>query len=89
MNTSDDATRATLLICVPAFKQQYHALYTASGVADLTASGDTAFAASEYDQAIELYSAAIKLDSATDTIFSNRCAKATIIPQPIADPAET
>ena len=36
-------------------------------------SGDAALAASAYDRAIELYSAAIDLDYATDTIFSNRC----------------
>jgi hypothetical protein len=41
-------------------------------VTDLAASGDDAFAAGDYDRAIELYSAAIDLGSATDTIFTNR-----------------
>jgi hypothetical protein len=34
--------------------------------------GDAALAASNYDMAIELYSAAIDLDSATDAIFAKR-----------------
>jgi hypothetical protein len=44
----------------------------ANGVAELTAGGDTALDKKDYDQAIELYSAVIELDSATDTIFANR-----------------
>ena len=56
-----------------AFKQELSALYGANGVCDLAVSGDTALAAGAYDRAIELYSAAIDLDSATDTIFANRC----------------
>ena len=56
-----------------AFKKECIALYVASGVADLAASGDAALVATEYDRAIELYSAAIDLDYGTDTIFSNRC----------------
>jgi len=55
-----------------AFKQDCKAFYAVNGNADLVASGDTALAASNYDRAIELYSAAINLDSATDTIFANR-----------------
>jgi len=47
------------------------ALYAAKGVDDLAASGDAALAANEYDRAIELYSAVIDLDFATDTIFAN------------------
>jgi hypothetical protein len=47
-------------------------LYAASGVTDLPASGDAAFAAGNYDRAIELYSAAIDLDVATDAVFANR-----------------
>jgi tetratricopeptide (TPR) repeat protein len=34
--------------------------------------GDAALAARNYDMAIELYSAAIDLDSASDTIFAKR-----------------
>jgi tetratricopeptide (TPR) repeat protein len=56
-----------------AFKKECKALYVASGVTDLGASGDAALAANEYDRAIELYSAVIDLDSATDMIFANRC----------------
>jgi hypothetical protein len=37
-----------------------------------TADGDDAFAEGNYDRAIELYSTAIDLDVATDTIFANR-----------------
>jgi hypothetical protein len=62
---------------ISAFKQEFSALYGMGGLADLAMSGDAALAASAYDRAIELYSAAIDLDYATDTIFSNRC-KATL-----------
>jgi len=41
-------------------------------VTDLAASGDVALAASNNDRAIELYSAAIELDLATDVVFANR-----------------
>jgi hypothetical protein len=37
-----------------------------------TAGGDDALATGNYDRAIELYSAVINLDFATDTIFANR-----------------
>jgi hypothetical protein len=47
-------------------------LYGAAGVTDLAASGDAALAAGNYDRAVELYSAAIDLDFATDTVFANR-----------------
>ena len=47
-----------------AFKQDYSTLHAAKG--------DDALAAGNYDRAIELYSAAIDLDLATDTIFANR-----------------
>ncbi|OAX32038.1 WD40 repeat-like protein, partial [Rhizopogon vinicolor AM-OR11-026] len=73
MDMSDEATKATCLDWSTAFKQKFSALYDTSGVADLAMSGDAALAASAYDRAIELYSAAIDLDYATDTIFSNRC----------------
>ncbi|KAG1836501.1 hypothetical protein DFJ58DRAFT_669622, partial [Suillus subalutaceus] len=45
------------------FKQEYGALYLANG--------DDAFAASDYNRAIDLYSVAIELDSASDTVFAN------------------
>ncbi|KAG0695826.1 hypothetical protein DFH29DRAFT_1005099 [Suillus ampliporus] len=56
-----------------AFKNECSALYAAHGVIDLAAKGDTALAAGNYDRAIELYSVAVDLDLATDTIFANRC----------------
>lgn len=55
-----------------AFKQDCSALYAANGDAVLAASGDAALAVSDYNKAIELYSAAIDLDSATDKIFAKR-----------------
>jgi len=81
MNTSDEATRvscldwstsefsiasaSSILTRIPlGFKRDCGALYAASGDMSLTAGS--------YDEAIELYSAAINLDSATDTIFANR-----------------
>ncbi|KAG1847709.1 hypothetical protein F4604DRAFT_1907669 [Suillus subluteus] len=47
-----------------AFKERCSVLYAADG--------DDALAAGNYDRAIELYSAVIELDFATDTIFANR-----------------
>ncbi|KAG2745426.1 hypothetical protein P692DRAFT_20837557, partial [Suillus brevipes Sb2] len=47
-----------------AFKQECSALFAANG--------DAALAASDYDRAIELYSAAITLLSASSTVFANR-----------------
>ena len=81
METSDEATRAScldwstggfsiasassILTRIPlGFKRDCGALYAASG--------DTSLTAGSYDEAIELYSAAINLDSATDSIFANR-----------------
>ncbi|KAG1817504.1 uncharacterized protein BJ212DRAFT_1299062 [Suillus subaureus] len=58
--------------CKLAFMRKCNALYAANGVVELATSGDAAFAEKDYDRAIELYSAAIELDSATDTIFANR-----------------
>lgn len=56
-----------------AFKQECRAVYAANGYPDLVASGDVALAAGNFDKSIELYSAAIDLDCATDTIFAKRC----------------
>jgi hypothetical protein len=36
------------------------------------ANGDAALAASDFDRAIDLYSAAITLNSASSTVFANR-----------------
>ncbi|KAG0692334.1 hypothetical protein DFH29DRAFT_1073796 [Suillus ampliporus] len=80
MDMSDETTKASCLDWSTAFKQKCSVLYTANGNAAIVASGDaahatsgdTALAASNYDRAIELYSLAIDLDSATDTIYANR-----------------
>ncbi|KAG2335880.1 hypothetical protein BDR05DRAFT_971334 [Suillus weaverae] len=64
MDESDDATKASCLDWSTEFKQDYSVLHAAKG--------DDALAAGNYDRAIELYSAAIDLDLATDTIFANR-----------------
>jgi hypothetical protein len=47
-----------------AFKQECSALCAANG--------DAALAASDYDRAIDLYSATISLDSASSAVFANR-----------------
>jgi len=47
------------------FKKECYALYIANG--------DAVLAESAYDMAIELYSAAIDLDPATDSIFAHLC----------------
>ncbi|KAG2137140.1 uncharacterized protein EDB93DRAFT_1330725 [Suillus bovinus] len=72
MDESDEATKASCLDWSTAFKRDCSALYVANGVTDVATKGDDAFAAGDYNRAIELYSAAIDLDVATDTIFANR-----------------
>jgi tetratricopeptide (TPR) repeat protein len=72
MDTADEATKARCLDWSTSFKKDCSVLYAAAGVTDLAASGDTALTAGNYDRAIELYSAAIDLGFATDTIFVNR-----------------
>ncbi|KIK38635.1 hypothetical protein CY34DRAFT_809154 [Suillus luteus UH-Slu-Lm8-n1] len=72
IDRSNEATKTRCLDWSTAFKQDYCALYVATGVADLAAKGDDALAAGSCDRAIELYSAAIDLDFATDNIFANR-----------------
>ncbi|KAG2338855.1 hypothetical protein BDR05DRAFT_968858 [Suillus weaverae] len=62
MDESDEATKACCLDWSTAFKQDYSALYA----------GDDALAAGNYDRAIELSSAVIDLDLATDAVFANR-----------------
>ncbi|KAG2363571.1 hypothetical protein BDR07DRAFT_1403970 [Suillus spraguei] len=64
MDTADEATKAHCLDWSTAFKRDCSIHYTAGG--------DDALAAGNYDEAIELYSAVIDLDFATDTIFANR-----------------
>ncbi|KAG2346823.1 WD40 repeat-like protein [Suillus weaverae] len=61
MDNIDETTKASCLEWSNAFKQECSALYLTNGDA-----------ASEYDRAIDLYSAAIDLDSASDTVFANR-----------------
>ncbi|KAG2155099.1 uncharacterized protein EDB93DRAFT_134976 [Suillus bovinus] len=70
---ADEATKACCLDWSTVFKQDCSVLYgAAAGVTDLAAGGDDALAAGHYDRAIELYSAVIDLDFATDAIFANR-----------------
>jgi hypothetical protein len=60
-----DVMQTTVLTHVhSAFKQECRALCAANG--------DAALAARDYDTAIELYSAAITLNSASSTFFANR-----------------
>ncbi|KAG2336192.1 HET-domain-containing protein [Suillus weaverae] len=72
MDRADEATKACCLDWSTAFKQDCSMLYAATGVTDLTAGANDALAAGNYDRAVELYSVAIDLDFATDTIFANR-----------------
>ncbi|KAJ8594800.1 hypothetical protein M405DRAFT_929909 [Rhizopogon salebrosus TDB-379] len=64
MDMSDEVTEASCLGWSTGFKQECRALYITRG--------DAAFATRNYDMAIELYSEAIDLDSATDAIFAKR-----------------
>jgi tetratricopeptide (TPR) repeat protein len=48
-----------------AFEQECRALYIRNG--------NSALSSKDYDKAIELYSAAIDLDPALDTLFASRC----------------
>ncbi|OJA09470.1 hypothetical protein AZE42_07146 [Rhizopogon vesiculosus] len=59
----DMGDEATLASCP--FEQECSALYCSNG--------DTALAANSYDMSIQLYSVAIELDPANDTIFVKRC----------------
>jgi tetratricopeptide (TPR) repeat protein len=67
MDMIDENAKARCFDWSNAFKQEYGALYLAKG--------DAAFSASDYDRAIDLYSVAIELDSASDTVFAN-CSRA-------------
>ena len=51
----------------------FHSAFKKECKTDCVKTADAALAASEYDRAIELYSAAINLDAATDTLWGNRC----------------
>ncbi|KAG2337645.1 TPR-like protein, partial [Suillus weaverae] len=64
MDTSDDITKAKCLDWSNAFTKECSTLCLTNG--------DVALAASKYDRAIDLYSAAIDLDSASDIAFANR-----------------
>ncbi|OJA09466.1 hypothetical protein AZE42_07148 [Rhizopogon vesiculosus] len=59
-----DMSDEAMLASCP-FEQECSALYSSNG--------DTALAAKSYDTSIQLYSVAIELDSANDTIFAKRC----------------
>ncbi|KAG1843240.1 hypothetical protein C8R48DRAFT_736843, partial [Suillus tomentosus] len=64
MTSSDEITNADCLNWSNDFKQECNPLCAADGQA--------AFAASDYDKAIDLYSMAIDLDSASDIFFASR-----------------
>ncbi|KIK39172.1 hypothetical protein CY34DRAFT_808550, partial [Suillus luteus UH-Slu-Lm8-n1] len=64
METIDESAKTSCLVWSNAFKQECSALCAANG--------DAALAASDYDRAIDLYSAAITLNSASTTVFANR-----------------
>ncbi|KIK34625.1 hypothetical protein CY34DRAFT_625933 [Suillus luteus UH-Slu-Lm8-n1] len=69
IDTIDESTKAGCLVWSNAFKQECSALYAANGGA--------ALAAHDYDRAIDLYSAAITLSSASSTAFAN-CSQARL-----------
>jgi hypothetical protein len=56
------------LQCSPVF----HSVFTEECSALSLSNGDVALAASNYDRAIDLYSAAIDLTSPSDAVFANR-----------------
>ncbi|KAG2147911.1 uncharacterized protein EDB93DRAFT_395340 [Suillus bovinus] len=65
MDVDDITTKTNSLGWSNIFKQECSALCTANG--------DAAFVANNYERAIDLYSAAIELCSASDVIFAKRC----------------
>ncbi|KAG2339568.1 hypothetical protein BDR05DRAFT_1003235 [Suillus weaverae] len=65
MDNIDEATKASCLDwSTGKYSQECSTLFLTKG--------DTALAASDYDRAIELYSAVIDLDSASDAVFAKR-----------------
>ncbi|KAJ8586318.1 hypothetical protein M405DRAFT_361538, partial [Rhizopogon salebrosus TDB-379] len=65
IDMSDETTRARCHDWLIAFEKDCGALYTSKG--------DEALAAKDYEDSIELYSAAIELGSANGSIFAQRC----------------
>jgi hypothetical protein len=61
-----------IMLCRLPSLPPFHSAFTEECSALCLTNGDAALAASEYDRAIDLYSAAIDLDSASDVIFANR-----------------
>jgi hypothetical protein len=64
MDAIDESAKVSCLDWSNAFKQECSALCATNG--------DIAFIANDYDRAIDLYSAAINVDSASYTLFANR-----------------
>ncbi|KAG2342511.1 hypothetical protein BDR05DRAFT_348619 [Suillus weaverae] len=64
MDTIDESAKANCLDWSNAFKQECSAFCATNG--------DVALTASDYDRAIDLYSAAINFNSASDAVFANR-----------------
>ncbi|KAJ8592030.1 hypothetical protein M405DRAFT_813388 [Rhizopogon salebrosus TDB-379] len=65
IDMGDEITKTTYRDSHIAFEQECCTLYSSNG--------DDALAAKDYDKSIELYSAAIDLDSTNDSIFAKRC----------------
>jgi hypothetical protein len=55
----------------------FHLAFTKKCSAPLLTGGDAALAASDFDSAIDLYSAVIDLDSASDVVFA-KCSQAKL-----------
>ncbi|KIK32608.1 hypothetical protein CY34DRAFT_814180 [Suillus luteus UH-Slu-Lm8-n1] len=64
METMDESAKASCLVWSNAFKQECSALCATNG--------DAALILGDYDRAINLYSAAITLNSLSSTVFANR-----------------
>ncbi|KAG1787973.1 uncharacterized protein HD556DRAFT_1448301 [Suillus plorans] len=69
MGNIDETTKAS---CLQWFNGKSPVPFTEKCSALSLTSGDAAFAASDYDRAIALYSAVIELNSASDAVFANR-----------------
>ncbi|KAG0708169.1 hypothetical protein DFH29DRAFT_1075813 [Suillus ampliporus] len=69
MDMSDENTKAS---CFDWSNGKSRVSFTQEYIAPYITNGDAALAASDYDRAIKLYSAAIELHFASDTIFANR-----------------
>ncbi|KAG2750667.1 hypothetical protein P692DRAFT_201903342 [Suillus brevipes Sb2] len=75
MDSIDESAKASCLVWSngkSASSPIFHSAFKQECSALCAANGDVALAASDYDRAINLYSAAITLNSASSTVFANR-----------------